>query len=290
MAAGFVRNIKNKIDNLLHQIKKGLKEEGSKNSTESALKQLPTPDSIKTKFEDLANKNPKEAEQYYTKTKNKLEGIKSGLESSLTNIQRADEKLGVIDEDINKIARIAEALEPFLAPTQALLALQATAIAASNAPPAGSGLTAGAIAASEARRKTLALISLLVSLVAVAVPMVETVDKNIDKIRSIVPSALTQINNVIDLVQSLLDLLEQLYIDLLSPLLEGYGEIDGGIDNVEDLYNQYPELETFLTSEGDIDLSDEDLSYGPYGTTNGISNVPPKYFKRYRKKPYTDIY
>ena len=82
-------------------------------------------------------------------------------------------------------------------------------------------------------------------------------------------------------------IMEQLYINLLLPLLEGYEEIDGGIDNVEDLYNQYPELETFLTSEGNGNLSDTEL---PFGTTNGISNVPPKYFRRYRKKPYTDIY
>jgi len=287
MAAGFVRNIKNKTDILLDQVKKGIKSEGSKKVKEDALKQLPTPDSIRTKFEDLSNKNPKEAERYYTRTKNKLEGIKSGLEASLIKIQQLDEKLGIIDEDINKIVRITDIIDPFLIPTQAFLGIQRAAIAASNAPPIGSGLTAGAIAASEARRKTLALISLLVSLVAIAVPLVKTINNTVDKFRGIIPNALTSINNIIDLVQQLLDLLEELYINLLLPLLEGYEEIDGGIDNVEDLYNQYPELESFLNSDGNINLPGEEL---PYGTTNGISNVPPKYFRRYRKKPYTDIY
>jgi hypothetical protein len=74
---------------------------------------------------------------------------------------------------------------------------------------------------------------------------------------------------------------------MLLPLLDGYDEIDGGIESVEDLYNQYPELETYLTSEGDITLPNNEL---PYGVTNGISNIPPKFFRRYRKGPYTDIY
>jgi hypothetical protein len=287
MAAGFVRNIKNKIDILLDQIKKGIKSEGSKKNKEDAVKQLPTPESITTTFKDLANKNPKEAEQYYTKTKNKLEGIKRGLEASLIKIQQLDEKLGTIDEDINKIVRIADIIDPILIPTQGFLAVQRAAIVASNAPPAGSGLTAGAIAASEARRKTLALISLLVSLVAIAIPLVKTINNSVDKLRGIIPNALTQINNIIELVQSLLDLLEKLYINLLLPLLAGYEEIDGGIETVEELYNQYPDLETFLTSGGNANLSSEEL---PYGITNGISNIPPKFFRRYRKKPYTDIY
>ena len=287
MAAGFIRNIKNKSDRLLDQIKKGIKAEGSKKVKEDALKQAPTPESITTKFEDLATKNPKEAEKYYTQTKNKLEGIQRGLEASLIKIQQLDEKLGTIDEDINKIVRIADIVEPFIPPLQLFLGIQRAAIAASNTPPAGTGLTAGAIAAAESRRKTLALLALLIELVAIAVPLSQTINKTVDKLREIIPNALVQINNVIELIQSLLDLLEQLYINLLLPLLEGYEEIDGGIDNVEDLYNQYPELETFLTSEGNGNLSDTEL---PFGTTNGISNVPPKYFRRYRKKPYTDIY
>ena len=57
----------------------------------------------------------------------------------------------------------------------------------------------------------------------------------------------------------------------------------------EDLYNQYPDLQAFLNSEGDVNLSDRDSLY-KNGVTNGISNVPPKFFRRYRKKPYTDIY
>ena len=287
MAAGFIRNIKNKVDILLDQVKKGVKSEGTKKSKEDALKQAPTPESITTKFEDLATKDPKEAERYYTETKNKLEGIKSGLEASLIKIQQLDEKLGIIDEDINKVVRIAEIVDPFLTPARLFLGAQQATIAASSAPPAGTGATPLAIAAADGRRKTLALIALLVELVAIAVPLVRTINNNVDKFRGFIANALEQINNVIELIQSLLDLLEKLYIELLSPLLEGYEEIDGGIDNVEDLYNQYPDLQSYLTSDGDGSLPNAEL---PFGVTNGISNVPPKFFRRYRKKPYTDIY
>jgi len=287
MAAGFIRNIKNKTDILLDQVKKGIKEEGTKKVKETALKQIPTPESIKTKFKDLSNKNPKEAERYYTRTKNKLEGIKSGLEASLIKIQNLDEKLGIIDEDINKIVRIADIIDPFLTPARIFLGAQQATIAASSAPPAGTGATPLAIAAADGRRKTLALISLLVELVSIAVPLVKTINNTVDKFRGIIPNALASINDTIDKIQQLLDLLEELYINLLLPLLEGYEEIDGGIESVEDLYNQYPDLESFLTSRGNANLSSEEL---PYGVTNGISNVPPKFFRRYRKNPYTDIY
>lgn len=287
MAAGFIRNIKNKTDILLDQVKKGIKEEGTKKVKETALKQIPTPASIKTKFEDLSSKNPKEAERYYTRTKNKLEGIKSGLEASLIKIQNLDEKLGIIDEDINKIVRIADIIDPFLTPARIFLGAQQATIAASSAPPAGTGATPLAIAAADGRRKTLALISLLVELVSIAVPLVRTINNTVDKFRGIIPNALASINDTIDRIQQLLDLLEKLYIELLLPLLEGYEEIDGGIESVEDLYNQYPDLQTFLTSGDGVNLPSEEL---PYGTTNGISNVPPKYFRRYRKNPYTDIY
>ena len=38
MAAGFIRNIKNKTDILLDQVKKGIKEEGTKKSQRNSFK------------------------------------------------------------------------------------------------------------------------------------------------------------------------------------------------------------------------------------------------------------
>ena len=117
--------------------------------------------------------------------------------------------------------------------------------------------------------------------------MIITINKVTDSVRETIPSAIIKIEQLEEFILKLLDFLEKLYINFLLPLLEGYEEINGGIESIEDLYNQYPDLLTFLDSKGNINLSDEEL---PYGTTNGISNVPPKYFKRYRKTPYTNIY
>ena len=283
MAAGFVRNIKNKVDILLDQVKKGVKSEGTKKVMETALKQLPTPDVITTKFEDLANKNPKAAERYYTQTKNKLENILNGLESSRTKVEALEINLGEIDTKINKIVAIIDIIEKYKPPIQTLLISQETLIAVSSAP----GAAGAGIFASEYKVKLIGFLRFLIETAASAGPLMDTINENVDKIRKIVPHAIIAIDKVINLINSLLELLEKLYINTLLPLLEGYEEIDGGINNVEDLYNQYPELESFLTGEGDVNLSDEELSYG---TTNGISNVPPKFFRRYRKGPYTDIY
>lgn len=287
MAAGLIRNIKDRSDVLLNRIKKGIKEEGLKKAKEEALKRAPTPEEIKTKFEDLAQKNPKEAEKYYTNTKRLLEGILSGLESSHTKLQRLNGYLSEIEDGVKKIERIADIVDPYILPAQVFLEAQQAIIVASAAPPIGTGLTPLAIAAADAKRKTLGFISLLVGLVSVAIPIVKTISRSTSSYYRIIPTAIEQIESVISLINKLLYVLEGLYINFLSPLLEGYEEIDGGIETVEDLYNQYPDLETFLTSEGDINLSNEEL---PFGTTNGISNVPPKFFKRYRKGPYTNIY
>ena len=283
MAAGFLRNIKDQCDGLLDQVKNGIKEEGTKKVKETALKQLPTPDVITTKFEDLASKNPKEAERYYTKTKSKLENILNGLESSRTKVESLEIKLGEIDTKINKVVDIIDIIEKYKPAIQSLLLSQETLIAVASAP----GAAGAGIFASEYKIKLIGFLKFLIEVVAVAGPLMDTINKNVDGIRKIIPNAIIAIDKIISLINSLLELLEQLYINTLLPLLEGYEEIDGGINNVEDLYNQYPELESFLTGEGDGNLSDEEL---PYGTTNGISNVPPKFFRRYRKGPYTDIY
>ena len=63
---------KNQTDGLLRDIKKGIKEEGTKKVKETAFQQLPTSEKITNDFTNLSKDNPKEAEQYYTKTKNKL--------------------------------------------------------------------------------------------------------------------------------------------------------------------------------------------------------------------------
>ena len=146
-----------------------------------------------------------------------------------------------------------------------------------------------AVIALENKPKLINFTSYLISVVGSVADIIETINRTTSSVRGIIPSAIEKIEQLYDYVLNLIDLLEKLYINLLLPLLEGYEEIDGNIESVEDLYNQYPDLQAFLNSEGDVNLSDRDSLY-KNGVTNGISNVPPKFFRRYRKGPYTDIY
>ena len=160
MAAGFIRNIKNKSDRLLDQIKKRvLRQKDLKKVKEDALKQAPTPESITTKFEDLATKNPKEAEKYYTQTKNKLEGIQRGLEASLIKIQQLDEKLGTIDEDINKIVRIADIVEPFISPLQLFFRSSKSSNSSFKHTTCGYRINSGSYCSSRITKKNISIIS-----------------------------------------------------------------------------------------------------------------------------------
>ena len=103
MAVGDIFTLfKNQTDNLLREIKKGVKEEGLKKTKETAFNQLPTPQKIENDFTTLIDK-PKEAEQYYTKTKNKLEAILFKVENARNKLGRLEEKLTKIDKKVNDL-------------------------------------------------------------------------------------------------------------------------------------------------------------------------------------------
>ena len=290
MAVGDIFTLfKNQTDNLLRDIKKGVKEEGTKKTKETALSQLPTPEKIENDFTNLIDK-PKEAEQYYTKTKNKLEAVLFKVENARNKLGRLEEKLTKIDKKISDLNDISKTINDFIPPIEtAIIALKATlnpfspAMSITGAPPGP------AVIALENKTKLINFTSYLISVVGSVADIIETINRTTSSVRGIIPSAIEKIEQLYNYILNLIDLLEKLYINLLLPLLEGYEEIDGGIESVEDLYNQYPDLQAFLNSEGDVNLSDRDSLY-KNGVTNGISNVPPKFFRRYRKKPYTDIY
>jgi prefoldin subunit 5 len=283
MASGIFKNIVDKCGGLVGDISKGIKQEGTKTIKTDVLKQLPTPDQITAKFKVEAEKDPIQAKKYYDNTKNKLETLQDRLENSRKKLEKLEDKLSQVDNQINRVNKITDTIRPFIPLLQtALIAANAT-IAASATP----GATPVGIRGSEFKRKATGFIKILIQLLLIAPSIVDTINKSVDKARNIIPNAIQQIENLIELIQSLLKLLDNLFINLLSPLLEGYEEINGGISDVEELFDQYPDLETYLNSEGNINLSDEEL---PSGVTNGISNVPPKFFRRYRKGPYTDIY
>ena len=284
MASGIFKNIVDKCDGLVGDISKGIKQEGTKTIKTDILKQLPTPDQITANFKREAEKNPIKAKKYYDNTKNKLETLQDRLENSRRKLEKLEDKLSQVDNQINRVNTVTDILRPIIPLLQTALIAAEASIGSSTIP--GPAVPAG-IKGSEFKRKAGGFVKILIQILLVAPSIVDTINKSVDKARNIIPNAIQQIENIIELIQSLLELLENLFITLLSPLLEGYEEIDGGINSVEELFIQYPDLETYLTSEGNINLSDPEL---PFGVTNGISNVPPKFFRRYRKGPYTDIY
>ena len=286
MAVGDIFTLfKNQTDNLLRDIKKGVKEEGTKKAKETALSQLPTPEKLENDFTNLIDK-PKKAEQYYTKTKGKLEAVLFKVENARNKLGRLEEKLNKIDKKINDLKEIADTITDFLPPIEKFLVSLDAAVATAGAPTLGS---AASIPLNDQKRNLVNFMGYLIAVVGGVASMILTINRTVDSVRDIIPSAIAKIEQLYDYILNLIDLLEKLYINLLLPLLEGYEEIDGGIESVEDLYNQYPDLQTFLNSEGDVNLSDGESLY-ENGVTNGISNVPPKFFRRYRKGPYTDIY
>ncbi len=277
--------VKNQSDNLLRSVKKGIKEEGTKKVKETAFSQLPTPEKIENDFTNLIG-DPKKAEQYYTKTKGKLEKILSKTESSRNKLGLLEERITKIDNKVSDLKDIAKTINKIVPPIQKAIIGLASSISTGGAVPGGAAVVTPF---AEQKIKLLGFAGYLLAVVAGVADMVITINKTTEPIRETIASAIEKIEQLYEYVLNLLELLEQLYINLLLPLLDGYEEIDGGIDNVEDLYNQYPDLQTFLNSEGDVNLSDGESLY-ENGVTNGISNVPPKFFRRYRKEPYTDIY
>ena len=290
MAVGDINTLfKNQIDNLLREIKKGVKEEGTKKAKETALSQLPTPEKIENDFTNLIDK-PKKAEQYYTKTKGKLEAVLFKVENARNKLGRLEEKLTKIDKKISDLNDLSKTLSDFIPPIEiAVITLMTTTSPASPAMVTPGAPPGPAVLSLENKIKLVNFASYLISVIGSVADIVETINRTTSSVRGIIPSAIEKIEQLYNYILNLIDLLEKLYINLLLPLLDGYEEIDGGIDNVEDLYNQYPDLQAFLNSEGDVNLSDGDSLY-KNGVTNGISNVPPKFFRRYRKNPYTDIY
>ena len=134
MAVGDIFTLfKNQTDNLLRDIKKCVKEEGTKKTKETALSQLPTPEKIENDFTNLIDK-PKEAEQYYTKTKNKLEAILFKVENARNKLGRLEEKLTKIDKKVNDLNDIAETVNKFLPPIKTTIQGLAASVSTAGAP------------------------------------------------------------------------------------------------------------------------------------------------------------
>ena len=280
-----VRRNKIAIDKLLFQAKTAIIKEGKKMALEYAYSLIPTEDQVISKMEELSKRNPKEAKKYYDETKNLLEGVKNKLTSSTVKLDTIKTKLESVDSKITYISSIAGIIEPFITTLQSLeLGAEAIVTTAGATPTAPPGPIASSAVFKEKIKGTLQKAG---SSILLATRTVFIVKKTYIKLKRKVDEAHTKISQLISFIDNLLAKLEQLFIDILLPLLEDPDNLPV-IQTLEDLYSHYPGMEGYLNSD-DANLPPLDFEEDKLNTTNGVSNLPPKFFRRYRNNPYVII-
>ncbi len=278
-----IRRNKITIDKLLFQVKTSIVKEGKKMALEYAYNQIPTEEQVINKMQELSKSNPRKAKKYYDETKNLLEGIKNKLLSSTTKLDTIKAKLESANSKITYISTIASIVEPFITTLQGIElgaeAIVTTAGANPTTPP-------GPIASSATlKEKIKGTIQKFGSSILLAARIVFIVNKTYVKLKRKVDETHTKFSQLISYIDNLLAKLEQLFIEILLPLLEDQDNLPV-IDSLEDLYSYYPGIEGYLNSD-DEGLPPLDSEEGN-NTTNGISNTPPRFFKKYRNDPYTE--
>ena len=279
-----VRRNKAQIDRLLFQIKLLVIREGKKVAWDYLINQIPTEEQIINKMKELSEKNPKEAKRYYDKTKNLLEGIKEKLESSLSNVDAMKDKLNSVDQKVTTIRTINSIVEPFIEILEGIEISTTTIINTAGASPT---TPPGPIAQTATlKEKIKGTVKKTISALALASRIVTIVTRTYVALKRTIDSVSSQINQLISFIENLLQKLEQLFIDILKPLLDDLDDAPP-FENLEDLYSYYPGMEGNLNSD-DSELppllDEEDNT----NTTNGISNIAPRFYKRYRTGSYTE--
>ena len=247
--------------------------------------QIPTDEQIIAKMQELAKENPKEAKKYYDKIKSTLEGIKQKLEYSLIKINIIKDKLQSVNDKITYIKKINDTVSPFIEALQGIkLATESIIVVAGANPTTPPGPIAQSAILKEKIKGTVAK---MFSSLLLATRIVTIITKTYLVLKRKVDDAYTKIAQLISYIENLLGILEGLFLDILTPLLGDPDDLPI-IDTLEDLYSHYPGVDDYLNSTDDVlpPLDSEDST----NTTNGISNTPPRFFRKYRKDPYTDIY
>ena len=271
-----VRRNKAQIDKLLFQAKIAIIREGKKMALEYVMNQIPTEQQVIAKLEELSKENPKEAKKYYDKIKNSLEGIKNKLSKSLIKIETIETKLESAESKITYISSIANIVEPFIDTLMGIKlgadAIVTTAGAAPTTPP-------GPIASSATlREKVKGVIQKTGSSLLLAARMVIMFNKTFVKLKRQVTQARNKITQLISYIDNILTILQLQYVNTLLPLLEDSENLSyDALDNLDDYY---PGLNNYLNGE-DPNFSFLDLEKET-NTTNGISNIAPRFYKQYR--------
>ena len=278
-----VRRNKAQIDRLLYQIKLLIIKEGRKMAWDFIMSQVPTEEQVINKMKELAKNNPKEAKKYYDKTLKLLNGIKLKLSSSLIQINKIKDKLQSVNDKVTFITSINNIVSPFITTLQDLELGTETIIITAGASPT---TPPGPIAQSAIlKNKIKGILKKTFSAIELASRIITITGRTYFSLKRTTDDAYNKITQLISYIDNLISVLEGIFIDILMPLLEDQDNLPV-IDSLEDLYSYYPGIEGYLNSDNE-DLPSLDSEEGN-NTTNGISNTPPRFFKRYRKDPYTE--
>jgi len=278
-----VRRNKAQIDRLLYQIKLLIIKEGSKMAWDFIMSQVPTEEQVISKMQELAKNNPKEAKKYYDKTLKLLNGIKLKLSSSLVQINNIKDKLQSVNDKVTYITSINNIVSPFITTLQDIELGTETIVTVAGASPT---TPPGPIAQSAIlKNKIKGIIKKIFSALELASRIITITGRTYFDLKRTTDDAYNKITQLISYIDNLISVLEGIFMDILMPLLEDQDNLPV-IDSLEDLYSYYPGIEGYLNSD-DEDLPSLDSEEGN-NTTNGISNTPPRFFKRYRKDPYTE--
>lgn len=272
-----VRRNKIAIDKLLFQAKTAIIKEGKKATLEYAYNQIPTEQQVILKLERLAKENPQKAKKYYDDIINQLNGIKNKLLKSEKSLNIIKIKLESINSKITYLTTISTVVTPFI---ESLSKIKLGADAIITTSGAAPGTPPGPIAMSATlKEKIKGIIQKFGSSILLAARIIIIVNKNYILLKRKVKEAETKTIQLINYIDNLLDKLEQLFVEILLPLL---GTLDDTptIETLEDLYSYYPGLDNFLNLDDEnlnFDTTDENIT----DTNNGISNIAPRFYKPY---------
>ena len=273
-----VRRNKAQIDKLLFSIKLLIIREGKKIAWDFIMQQIPTEQQVITKMDELIRDNPKKAKRYYDKLHALLLGIHKKLQSSLVQIDTIRTKLDQVNQKMIFLATIATFIDPLVDQLKALKTSSESIIVGAGSTP---GAPPGPVAtASTLKDKLKGAIHKMIGAVSLAIRVVKIVTRTYFALKLLVDQAHSKITQLLSYIDDLIATLEALFLEKLAPLLEGDLEDQPDIGTLDDLYEFYPGLEGYLNQD--------DTPFVPppqeeeNNTTDGISNIAPRFYKRYR--------
>ena len=228
-------------------------------------------------MEELIKENPQKAKKYYDETTKLLTGIKIKLESSLIKLDSMKSNLELANSQMTTISTINSIVLPLIDILEGIILGADVFIAGSGAVP---GAPPGPTAVTATRKEVVkGKVKKLFSAIALAGRIIIIVSKTYYLLKRKVDDARAKVVNLITYIDNLLATLDSLFGDFIQSFLDGDFDNLSPLDDLNDLYSQNPGLEGYLNQDNTNfpSLDPEESS----NTTDGISNIAPRFYKPY---------